>query len=76
MHLDLYGGQYGIFNKTEAAQYLRPLLTNRDQNFTKSTLFGHTFQEFDNGGHLTSMEANPLNRHFFAKLSSNSDRPV
>ena len=48
MRLDLYGGQYGIFNKTEAAQYLRPLLTNRDQNFTKSTLFGHTFPEFDN----------------------------
>ena len=24
-----------IFDKTEAAQYLRPLLTNQDQNFTK-----------------------------------------
>ena len=49
----------------EAAQYLWTLLTDQHQNFTKWALFGCTWQDFDHGGHLTSIEANPLNRHFW-----------
>ena len=49
----------------EAAQYLWTLLTDQHQNFTKLVLFGCTLQNSEDGNHLTSIEANPLNRHFW-----------
>ena len=51
----------------EAAQYLWTLLTDQRHSFTKWALFGHTLQNSDHGGHLTSIEADPLNRHFWPK---------
>ena len=39
----------------EAAQYLWTLLTDQHQNFTKWVLFGHTLQDSDHVGNLTSI---------------------
>ena len=39
----------------EAAQYLWNLLTDQRHNYTKWALFGHTLQNCDHGGHLTSI---------------------
>ena len=66
-HLGLNGGQIWKCAIMEAAQYLRPLLTNPDWNFAKWALFGHTLQDSDDGGCLTSMEANTQNEHFWQK---------